>query len=412
MLNPVYDQPQTRGNDYNSARRACDTEKAVECSPQWHGGMVGGVRKRGIKPTTPRVDTFRVRTVLAHEWLLSASGSDKVAAEIVRALDVERVITAAADPVIVDQLVPGQRVDTLWTDRLPGIRQHWMRYAPAIMAAWSATKVGDADLLISNTHFAAKAAGARFDGRHISLCHSPMRYAWRPDLEDDRLAGISAQLGRRLRPELRRWDRWTARSVDLFVGNSQSIAKRIEDCYDRPAVVLHPPCDVDRFAAVTRCSPVGAGSHYLCFGRLVAYKRADLAVEVCTRLDLPLVVAGRGPELARLKAMAGPTVLFEEHVSDDRYFELLSDARALLFPGEEDFGIVPVEAMAAGVPVIAFGRGGAVDTVVDGVTGVLFAEQSASSLADAIDRADRTKFDLEKLRAHADGFRADDGPCR
>ena len=348
-----------------------------------------------------------MRTVLAHEWLLSASGSDTVAAEIVRALDVDHVITAAADPAIVEELMPGERVETLWTNRLPGIRQHWMRYAPAIMAAWSAHRITGADLLVSNTHFAAKAAGARFDGPHISLCHSPMRYAWRPDLEDDRLTGASARLGRAVRPQLRRWDRWSAGSVDLFVGNSQSIAKRIEDCYDRPAVVLHPPCAVDRFAALARSAAVGAGSHYLCFGRLVAYKRTELAVEVCTRLGLPLVVAGKGPELARLKAMAGPTVEFEESVSDARYLELLADARGLLFPGEEDFGIVPVEAMAAGVPVIAFGRGGALDTVVDGVTGVLFSEQTAASLTDAIERADRSVFELEKLRTHADGFRTE-----
>ncbi len=346
-----------------------------------------------------------MRTVLAHEWFLSASGSDKVAAEIARALDVSRVITAVADPDVVEQLVPGRRVETLWTDRLPGVREHWLRYAPAIMAAWSRAAVGSADLLVSSSHFAAKAAGARFEGRHVSYCHSPFRYAWRPDLEGGRLTGASALAGSLLRPQLRRWDRWSASSVDLFVANSRSIAERISDCYDRPSVVIHPPCDVDRFSSVD--SAPGAGSHYLCFGRLVAYKRVDLAVSACTRLGLPLVVAGAGPELSRLRSLAGPTVRFEESVSDERYLELLAGARALLFPGEEDFGIVPVEAMAAGVPVIAFGRGGALDTVIDGVTGVLFHEQSASSLADALERSDRITFEGAKLRAHADGFRPD-----
>jgi glycosyltransferase involved in cell wall biosynthesis len=342
-----------------------------------------------------------VRTVLAHEWFLSASGSDKVAAEIARALDVTRIMTAVADPDVVAQLVPGRRVDTMWTDRLPGVREQWLRYAPAIMAAWSRSVVGDADLLVSNSHFAAKAAGARFEGRHISCCHTPIRYAWRPDLEGGRLTGAAGLVGSFVRPQLRRWDRWSATSVDLFVANSRSIAERISDCYDRPSVVVHPPCDVDRFAGVEH----GTDSHYLCFGRLVAYKRVDLAVSACTRLGLPLVVAGSGPELERLRSLAGPTVRFEGSVSDERYLELLAGARALLFPGEEDFGIVPVEAMAAGVPVIAFGRGGVLDTVVDGVTGVLFHEQSAASVADALERADRTAFERDKLRAHADGFR-------
>lgn len=362
-------------------------------------------RPSAVNRATCDADVGHVKVVLAHEWLLSASGSDKVAAEIARTLDVDHIVTAISSPVVADTLVPGVRVRTLWTDRLPGVHERWMRYAPALLEAWSTTRVGQVDLLVSSSHFAAKAAGARFEGPHVSYCHAPMRFAWRPDLEADRLHGASARVGQALRPALQRWDRWSAQSVTTFVANSTAIAERIRNCYERDAVVVHPPCDVDRFAAIDRSEPAGGGVHYLCFGRLVAYKRVDLAVEACTRLQLPLVVAGRGPELARLQSMAGPTVRFEEHVSNERYIELLRDARGLLFPGEEDFGIVPVEAMAAGVPVIAFGRGGALDSVVDGVTGVLFAEQTVSSMAEAIDQADRTVFELDKLRAHADGFR-------
>lgn len=350
-------------------------------------------------------DVQTVKVVLAHEWLLSASGSDKVAAEIARMFSVDEMLTAISDPRIAERLVPGVAVRTMWTDRLPGAHDHWMRYAPALLGAWSTVRVGKADLLISSSHFGAKGAGAHFDGPHVSYCYTPMRYAWRPDLEDGRLQGLAGSVGRALRPQLRRWDRWSARSVDQFVAISTCVAERIRDCYDRPAIVVHPPCAVASFSTIERETPVGGGSHYLCFGRLVAYKRIDLAVEACTRAGLPLVVAGRGPELARLKAMAGPTVRFEEQVSDERYRELLGAARGLLFPGEEDFGIVPVEAMAAGVPVIAFSLGGVLDTVVDGVTGVFFAEQTVESLLDGIERADRTVFEVEKLRAQAEGFR-------
>ena len=349
--------------------------------------------------------------VLAHEWLVSAAGSDKVAAQIVRALGIDLVVTAFSDPAVCRSLLGDDvRVRNLWTNRLPSVADARMAYAPAILAAWATSRVGKAEMLISNSHFGAMGAGRRFDGPHVAMCHSPMRYAWRNDLEADRLSGVRGQVGRVLVPTLRRVDRAAAESVSLFLGNSTSIVRRIEDAYGRPAAVVHPVVDVDRFTplASSRAASVRVASeagHYLCFGRLVAYKRVDLAVRACTARSLPLIVAGAGPELASLRAMAGPTVMFEEHVTDERYFELLAGARALLFPGEEDFGIVPVEAMAAGVPVVAFGEGGAVDTVIDGVTGVLFAEQNVDSLLSAIELADASVFDVAKLRAHADSFR-------
>ena len=346
-----------------------------------------------------------MKVVLAHEWLLSASGSDKVAAEIARCFhpteDEVIVVTAAADPAVVADLFPGREVRTLWTGRLPGVERHWKHYAPALIAAWSTARMPEADLLISSSHFAAKAAGARFDGPHVSYCYSPLRYAWRPDLENDRLGGATAIVGRAVRPVLRVWDRWSARQADTMVAISRSIAERINDAYGIRAQVIHPPVDVDRFAHIVR-SPEPL--HYLCFGRLVGYKRVDLAVETCTRAGLPLVVAGGGPELARLRAVAGPTVRFETDVSNGRYRELLADSIALLFPGEEDFGIVPVEAMAAGVPVVAFGRGGALDTVVEGVTGTLFADQTVASLTSAVERLAHSAFDRDKLAAHASTF--------
>ncbi len=345
----------------------------------------------------------RPDVVLAHEWLMSAAGSDKVAAELAATFDVSRVVTAAARPDIAAQLFPGRRVDTLWTDRLPGIHHSWMRYAPAMLAAWSTVDLGRADLLISSSHFGAKAAGARFQGPHVSYCYTPLRYAWRADLEGSRLRGPASAAGRALRPALRSWDRWSTRSVTRFVAISHAVAERIEHCYGRPATVVHPVVDVERFTRLPR--PAHGGSHYLVAGRLVAYKRADLAVRACTEAGLPLVVMGAGPELDRLRAIAGPSVRFESDRSDARYEELLADAIAFLFPGEEDFGIMPVEAMAAGVPVVAYGRGGVLDTVVDGVTGVLHAGQSVASVLDAIERCSATTWSPEKLRAQADLFR-------
>jgi glycosyltransferase involved in cell wall biosynthesis len=344
-----------------------------------------------------------VDIVLAHEWVLSAAGSDKVAAELATTFDVSRVLTAASDPAVAHRLFGDRRIDTLWTDRLPNVHESWMRYAPAILAAWSTANAGQADLLISSSHFGTKGAGFRFDGPHISYCHSPMRYAWRADLEASRLTGVADQLGRRVRPLLRGWDRRSAATVTRFVANSTSVAQRINECYGRTADVVFPGVEVERFNRVQR-APDG-GSHFLIAGRLVTYKRADLAVRTCTEANLPLVVMGAGPELERLKAMAGPTVRFESDRSDETYERLLADSIAFLFPGEEDFGIMPVEAMAAGVPVVAFGRGGVLDTVIDGVTGILHQEQTTASLRDALEQAQTMSFSDEKLRAHACEFR-------
>lgn len=343
--------------------------------------------------------------VLAHEWLVTAAGSDKVAARLASALSIDSVVTAICDPAVGRSLFGDTPVRTLWTNRLPGVANARMRYAPALLAAWARTRVGPAELLVSSTHFGAMGAGRRFVGPHVAYCYSPFRYAWRPDLEGARLSGVAGQIGRAVLPVLRRVDRRSSASVSLFVAISSSIADRIYDAYGRRAVVVHPVVDVDRFASIERAANANVEGHYLCFGRLVTYKRVDLAVRACTERSLPLVVAGAGPEFALLRAMAGPTVRFEDHVTDDRYRELLSGARALLFPGEEDFGIVPVEAMAAGVPVVAFGRGGAIDTVVDGVTGVLFSEQTVASLLGALDSLAASSFEVAKLRAHADLFR-------
>jgi glycosyltransferase involved in cell wall biosynthesis len=349
-------------------------------------------------------DDRSVKTVLAHEWLITPAGSDKVAARIADAFDVDEVVTAIENPLVSRELMGNRPIRPLWTNRLPNAGDWRMRYAPALLGAWASTKI-EADVLISSSHFGAMGAGRRFDGPHVAYCHSPMRFVWRPDLESDRVTGSAGRLARNLVPTLRRIDRSAAESVTLFVANSTSIATRIHHAYGRPAVVVHPCVDTDRFESIATTRAETSENYLLCFGRLVAYKRIDLAVRVCTERSLPLIVAGDGPELARLRALAGPTVTFEQNVSDTRYLQLLAGSRALLFPGEEDFGIVPVEAMAAGVPVVAYGVGGALDTVVDGVTGVLFHQQTVAALSGALDLFAAARFDLAKLSAHVEQFR-------
>jgi glycosyltransferase involved in cell wall biosynthesis len=195
-------------------------------------------------------------------------------------------------------------------------------------------------------------------------------------------------------PAVRGWDSRTAKGVTAFAGISTSVVERIRRAYGRDAECIFPPVAVESFQHTARA----AGQHFLAFGRLIPYKRFDLAIQVCTAHNYPLVVAGSGPDEARLRAMAGPSVRFVGYVDDRRYRELLSEAIALLFPGEEDFGIVPVEAQAAGCPVVALGRGGALDTVNDEVTGILFPEATAASLSEGIARLLAGSWDTTAIR--------------
>ena len=340
------------------------------------------------------------RVLIAHEWLTAMGGSDKVARAMLQALPGSRLITAVADPRLIAELAIDRPVERLWTDRLPGIRQHWRLYGPAIGLGWSMTKLRDADVLISSSHFATKAAGRRFDGPHLCYCYTPMRVAWRPDLELQRLRPLARPVAHAVLPAVRAWDRRTARTVTAFAGISTSIVERIRDAYECDAERIFPPVDVASFREVER----KPGTFFLAFGRLIPYKRFDLAVRVCTAANYPLVVAGSGPEEARLRAMAGPSVTFVGYADDEHYRRLLSEAIAVLFPGEEDFGIVPVEAQAAGCPVVALGRGGALDTVDDGVTGVLFSDPTDADLDDAITRLLAGTWDPDRIRRWADGF--------
>lgn len=341
------------------------------------------------------------RVVIVHEWLTVVGGSDKTVQMMVHALPGSRVVTAVADPRTVAELFPESTVQTLWTDRLPAARRRWRPYSPAIVLAWSRFRPRDADVLISSSHFAARAAASGFRGPHLCYCYTPMRVAWRPDLELERLRPSLRPVVNALLPAVRAWDRRTAEGVTAFAGISSAVVERIRNAYGRDAQCLFPPVGTGPFLASPRRPPFG---YFLAFGRLVPYKRFDLAIQACTAGGHPLVVAGSGPDEARLRAMAGPTIRFVGRVDDTAYLELLAGATALLFPGEEDFGIVPVEAQAAGCPVVALGRGGALDTVKDGETGVLFPHPTVGSLSEGIEAVLARTWDEAALRQWASQF--------
>jgi glycosyltransferase involved in cell wall biosynthesis len=341
-----------------------------------------------------------MRVAVAHEWLTNWAGSERVARELVTVGEADELIASVVDRDFVGEYFADVPVRALWTSRLPTARTHWSRFALPMLTAWSSTKI-DADLLLVSSHFAAHGATVRFAGPSIVYYHTPARMLWRPDIELARLPEQTrAVVEKTVLPVLRKWDRRVAQNPTVLLGNSTAVVERIADAYGRAAEVLHPPVDVERWTAVQRREP----EHFLWAGRLVAYKRPDLAVEAARLSGEELVIVGSGPERARLEPTAPPNVRFVGHVPDAELHRLMGAAYALVFPGEEDFGIAPVEALAAGTPVIAYGAGGALDYVEPEVNGLLCAEQHAAAFAAAMKEARTADWDTARVRRSAERF--------
>ena len=262
------------------------------------------------------------------------------------------------------------------------------------------------DLIVSSCFGYAKGVRKRRDAIHVCYCHTPMRWVWR--YQDYSARAGFGRIARALLPlllgALRLWDLRASRQPDYFVANSQVVAERIKQFYGRESVVIHPPIDVSRFQTTGESTPE---DYYLVLSRLVPYKRIDLAIEACAQLNRSLIVIGDGPDRARLAhvaRLAGSNVRFLGRQSDEAVARYASHCQALIFPGEEDFGMTPLEVNAAGRPVIAFRAGGALETVIDGVTGVFFDEPNSTSLAQAIEKFELRSWDPARLRTHAAGF--------
>ena len=348
------------------------------------------------------------RVALVHDWLTGMRGGERCLEVLCELFPDAPLFTLLHVPGSVSPVIERRRIVTSFIQRLPWAAARYRQYLPAFPLAISRLDLSGYDLVVSMSHCVAKGARVSQGALHLCYCFSPMRYVW--DLSSDyfgpRQGRAVRTLGPPLAAALRRWDRRTT-GVHRFVAISQHIADRIRRAYDRPADVIYPPVDVSRFEIAD-----AADEYYLVVGALVPYKRVDLAVAAANRLGRRLVVAGTGPEEARLRAMAGPTVSFLGWRSDDEIARLYARCRALIFPAVEDFGITPLEAAAAGRPTIAFARGGALETMVDlssteaPPTAVFFAEQSTDALVDAISRFESAgnRFDAKALRARAESF--------
>jgi glycosyltransferase involved in cell wall biosynthesis len=287
--------------------------------------------------------------------------------------------------------------------RLPGLKRHFRHYFLFYPFAVESVDLSKYDLIVSSCFGYAKGVRKRRGAVHVCYCHTPMRWVWR--YEDYSARAGFGGLTRRVLPLalsiLKRWDLRASRQPDYFIANSNVVAARIKKFYGRDSVVIPPPIDVKRF---TPAVPEPAEDFYLVLSRLVPYKRIDLAVEACTRLNRKLVVIGDGPDRARLEKLAGPTVQFLGRQPDDAVVSYAARCRALLFPGEEDFGMTPLEVNAAGRPVIAFRAGGALETVVEGVTGLFFDQPTFAALAQAIKEFEGRSWNSSELQSHAAGF--------
>jgi glycosyltransferase involved in cell wall biosynthesis len=343
-----------------------------------------------------------MKVAIVHYWLVGMRGGERVLEVLCDLYPEAHVYTHVYLPGAVSRSISCHLVTTTFIGHMPFAATMYKKYLPLMPMALEQLDLSGYDLVISSESGPAKGVIAHPDAVHLCYCHSPMRYIWNLYHQYRSDAGMTTRL---MMPAfahyLRSWDQLSADRVDAFVANSHNVARRIWRYYGRRAAVVYPPVDTDSFRAK---SGAPRGDFYLLVGELVAYKRADLAVRAFNHLRKRLVVIGGGETLASLRQLAGPTVEILGTQPIDVLKSCYSQAKALVFPGEEDFGIVPVEAMAAGCPIIAFRKGGACETVLEGKTGAFFEEQTVESLVRAVLNFETIHFDPELIANHAATF--------
>jgi glycosyltransferase involved in cell wall biosynthesis len=339
-----------------------------------------------------------VQVAIAHDWLVNYSGSERCVVEMLKAFPGSRVLTTVLER---SKLPPAlQEAQPSLLQRIPHATHHHEWLLPLMPLAWrTRAKVQDVDAVVSSSHACAKAVRVDVGTPHLCYCHTPMRYAWDFESERERFPSLLRPAARASMRGFRAWDRATARRVTRFVANSRAVADRIGRFYGRSAQVIHPPVDTGFYTPNG-----GRGDEFLYVGRLVSYKRADLVVEAFANLPYRLNVVGAGRMADALRSRATPNVRFLGSVDDSRLRELYRSARAMVFPGDEDFGIVMAEAQACGTPVIALNRGGAVEIVEPGVSGWLLDRQDVTELRDAINLAATEELDPGTIRRRAERF--------
>jgi glycosyltransferase involved in cell wall biosynthesis len=350
-------------------------------------------------------------TAIVHDYFAQSGGAERVAIEFTRMFPRSSVFTSVFDAEVFGSSIDHARVRA-WPDSLSRlVAPRFRAFAPAYAAYFDQLRPRrDADgrrirLLISSSSAFAKAARAPSGALHVAYVYTPMRFAWDPAgyLEGGHWSALARTALTVSAPWLRAWDRASARRPDVLIAISETIRDRIRSAWDRDAIVVYPPVDIEEFAAPSE----PAGEYYLVAARMLAYRRIADVIEACTRLGRPLKVIGDGPEAAHLRTIVGPTVKFLGRVDRPTLVRVMQGCRAYIVPGVEDFGIAPVEAMAAGRPVIALGHGGVSETVIDGQTGVLYPTPGPAGLEGAILRFESLEFEASVIRDRASVFSRD-----
>ncbi len=349
--------------------------------------------------------TSHPRIAIVHEWLTGMRGGEKCVEALCEVFPDATLFTLVHAPGSVSATIERMPIRTSFIQHLPKAIQKYRHYLPLFPTAVERFDMSGFDIVISSNHCVAKGVRTPSSTFHVCYCHTPMRYIW--GMYDEYFgpgrAGLLTRMGMRtVRGYLRRWDVRTASNPDRFIANSEHVRCRIRDLYGRDSDVIYPPVETSALA-LSRSDD----GYFLMVTALVPYKRVDLAVEAFNRTGDRLIIVGSGPDAARLRKKAGPGIEFTGWLADHEVHGLYSGCKAVIFPGEEDFGIVPVEAMACGKPVVAFARGGALETVLDTPalkTGILFQEQTVESLVAAVRICKERSFDPEQLRRFALGF--------
>jgi glycosyltransferase involved in cell wall biosynthesis len=341
-----------------------------------------------------------MRVAIIHDYLNQYGGAERVLEALHELYPDAPVFTSLYDAEAMPDQYRTWDIRTSFMQRLPGWRTQFRRYFLLYPTAFESFDLNAFDLIVSSSSAYAKGVIPRPGAVHVCYCHTPMRFAWRTSdyVAREGIAGLQGAVLPFALTYVRLWDAVASDRVDAFAANSHEVARRIQRYYRREAEVIPPPVDLLPYA------PQPVGDFYLAGGRLIPYKRIELIVEAFTKLRLPLKIFGDGRDRSRLERLAGPNVEFLGWVDEPTRRDLFARCRAFVFPGEEDFGITPLEAMAAGRPVIAYGAGGALETVIDGVTGRFFIEPTAAALAAAVAAARTDRYDSLTIRRHAEGY--------
>lgn len=336
-------------------------------------------------------------------WLNQYGGAERVLEAAHELYPEAPVYTSIYDPGVLRAVYRSWDIRVSFLNRFPGVHRRHQLYLPLYPLAFESFDLRGYEVVLSIPSAFAHGVLTPSSTRHLCYCLTPARFLWqyRDYVENEAVGGLARRVLPLLVSPLRQWDRLAAERVDEFLAISHVVQARIAKFYRRTSTIIHPPVSVSDFHLAPGSE---IGDYFLIVSRLVPYKRVDLAVRAFNRLGLPLVIAGEGRDRARLEKMAHPNVRFVGRISDAELRDLLARCRAFVFPGEEDFGIAPLEANASGRPVVAFAGGGALDTIVEGLNGVLFREPSADSLADSVRALDASNFEPHEIRAHAERF--------